>query len=93
MAKQTRRQFLKTSAIGAAALSLPSFWRTTDAQTKLSLAIYSHWVPGANETSKRLIDEWGKKNKVETKVEYIGNVKDQLTKAAASRAGVGPDIM
>ena len=46
MFTQTRRQFFKTAGAGAAALALPTFWRTTDAKPKLQLGLWNHWVPG-----------------------------------------------
>jgi len=91
--KQTRRGFLKTTAMSALAFSLPTFWRTTDAKPKLHLALWNHWVKEANPTSLRLIDDWSKKNSVDVKVDFVA-YNDTLTKAAAAaRAGVGPDVI
>ena len=92
MYTQTRRQFLKTAGAGAAALALPTFWRTTGAKPALQLGLWNHWVPGANPMSQKIIEGWGAKNNVEVKIDFIGS-GDALPKAAAiARAGVGPDI-
>jgi len=91
--KQTRRQFIKTAAVGVAAVSLPTYWRTTDAQPSLHLGLWNHWVPGANPMTEQLAGEWGKKNKVDVKIDFIGSNDVPTKAAAASRAGVGPDIL
>ena len=55
--KQTRRQFLKTAAAGAAAFALPTFWRTTDAKPKLMLGLWDHWVPASNPVMKKIVED------------------------------------
>ena len=93
MVSRSRRQFLKAAGAGAAALALPTFWRTTGAAPKLQLGLWNHWVPDANPNAIKIIENWGKKNNVEVKVTFISN-NDMPTKAAAvARAGAGPDIM
>jgi hypothetical protein len=95
MMKQTRRKFLKTVAVGAAALSVPAFPRISRGAGKLSLGLWDHWVPGENAVLKGMIEEWGKANNVEVQVDFITSVGDklQITAAAESRAGTGHDIM
>jgi ABC-type glycerol-3-phosphate transport system substrate-binding protein len=52
-------------------------------------------VPGANAALDKLAKEWGDKNKVEVKIDYITSQgeKDKLTAAAEAQAGTGHDIM
>jgi ABC-type glycerol-3-phosphate transport system substrate-binding protein len=61
---------------------------------KLSIGFWDHWVPGANNASKQLCEEWGAKEKVELSIDYItsqGN-KNLLTIAAEAQARSGHDI-
>lgn len=57
-----RREFLKTVTSGAAAAALIGFPRVSRAQTKLSLGLWDHWVPGANDALKKVVEEWGRAN-------------------------------
>ena len=61
----------------------------------LSLGVWDHWVPGANNTFTKLCNEWGAKNNCEVKIDYITSQgeKDKLTAAAEAQAGTGHDIM
>ncbi|MBV8534950.1 MAG: ABC transporter substrate-binding protein, partial [Alphaproteobacteria bacterium] len=71
MARYTRRKILKTAAAASAvALSAP-YVRGAYAAGTLSLGCWDHWVPGANNTFTKLCNEWGEKNKVEVKIDYI----------------------
>jgi maltose-binding protein MalE len=95
MARYTRRKILKTAAAASAvALSAP-YVRGAYAAGTLSLGCWDHWVPGANNTFTKLCNEWGEKNKVEVKIDYITSQgeKDKLTAAAEAQAGAGHDIM
>ena len=96
MAKQrmTRRHFI-ASTTGATALTLaaPHVSRAQSAG-KLSLGLWDHWVPGANDATTAIIKEWGAKEKVDVTIDYItsqGN-KNLLTIAAESQAKSGHDI-
>lgn len=93
--KKTRRQFLKTTALATAAVTAAPFVRTSHAAGKLSLGLWDHWVPTANEPLRKMIEEWGQKNKVEVTVDFITSVgdKDILTGAAEARARTGHDIL
>jgi ABC-type glycerol-3-phosphate transport system substrate-binding protein len=93
--KLSRRQV----AIGAATLSATTlaspFVRTAHAAGRLSIGLWDHWVPGANNASTALVQEWGAKEKVDVKIDYIpsqGN-KNLLTIAAEAQAGSGHDIL
>ena len=45
---------------------------TAYAAGTLSLGVWDHWVPGANKTLSALCEEWGAKNSVEVKIDYLG---------------------
>jgi hypothetical protein len=96
MGQQTRREFLKVTGAAGAALAAGSLPRVSFAQkTKLSLALWDHWVPGANAVLDGIIQEWGKANNVEVSIDHITSIGDklQLTAAAESRAETGHDVM
>jgi hypothetical protein len=97
--KFTRRDLLKTTAlatasVAAAPLAAP-YVHGAYAAGKLSLGLWDHWVPGANDTLTKLINEWGEKNKVEVKIDYITSQgeKDLLTASAEAQGRTGHDIM
>lgn len=90
----TRRRLLAKTALGTAALVAAPYVRGAHAAGKLSIGFWDHFVPGANETTKVMCEEWGAKEKVEVSVDYItsnGN-KNLLTIAAESQAKSGHDI-
>ena len=83
-----------TAAASATVIAAP-FVRTAHAAGKLTLALWDHWVPTANNTSKALIEEWGAKEKVEVQVDYVTTQggKLYLTIAAEAQAKSGHDIV
>lgn len=90
-----RRRFIAGTAAGSTALVAAPFVRGAYAAGSLSLAMWDHWVPNANNATTALIKEWSEKEKVEVKVDYItsqGN-KLLLTGAAESQAKAGHDII
>jgi ABC-type glycerol-3-phosphate transport system substrate-binding protein len=90
-----RRRFIAGTAAGSAAFVAAPFVRGAYAAGSLSLAMWDHWVPNANNATTALIKEWSEKEKVEVKVDYItsqGN-KLLLTGAAESQAKSGHDII
>lgn len=96
MKKITRRNALKATAgaVGAAALPLVHM-RTSHAAGTLKVGIWDHWVKQTNPVMKGIMDEWGAKNNVEIKLDFIpssGN-KIILTQAAEAQARAGHDIM
>ena len=94
MSKLTRRGFLATTAASTALVAMP-YVRGSYAAGKLSIGFWDHWVPGANDTSKVLVEEWAAKERVEVQLDYItsqGN-KLLLTTAAESQARSGHDIL
>jgi ABC-type glycerol-3-phosphate transport system substrate-binding protein len=94
-AKMTRRRFVATSAAASAAAVAAPFVRTAHAAGTLAVGFWDHWVPGGNNASKALCEEWAAKNKVDIKIDYItsqGN-KNLLTIAAEAQAKSGHDIL
>ena len=91
----TRRTVLKTAALGSVAAITAPYVRGSYAAGKLTLGCWDHWVPRANDTLTKLCNEWGEKNKVEVRIDYITSQgeKDKLTAAAEAQAGTGHDIM
>ena len=84
--RMTRRRFLATTA-AATAIAMP-YVRGAHAAGKLSMGFWDHWVPGANNTTTALVNEWAEKEKVEVSIDYITSVgnKNLLTIAAESQA-------
>ena len=90
----SRRRFLATTAASTAALAMPHVSHS-QAAGKLAIGFWDHWVPGANNATKSLTEEWAAKNKVEVSIDYIpsqGN-KNLITIAAESQARSGHDIL
>ena len=82
---------------GGAALSLVAapFVRSANAAGSLTIGLWDHWVPGANDVQSAIIKDWSDKEKVEVKIDYItsqGN-KLLLTLQAEAQAKSGHDIM
>ena len=91
----TRRNVIKSAALGTAAAIAAPYVHGAYAAGSLTLGCWDHWVPGANNTLTKLCNEWGEKNKVDVKIDYITSQgeKDKLTAAAEAQAGTGHDIM
>ncbi len=92
--KIARRRFVAGTAVASAAFVAAPFVRGAHAAGKLTLALWDHWVPNANNATKALIDEWAAKEKVEVNIDFItsqGN-KLLLTGAAEAQAKSGHDI-
>src|SRR5260370_17156997 len=92
--KIARRRFVASTAAASAAFVAAPFVRGAHAAGKLTLALWDHWVPNANNATKALIDEWAAKEKVEVNIDFItsqGN-KLLLTGAAEAQARSGHDV-
>ena len=79
----------------AAGLIAAPFVRGANAAGTLTIGMWDHWVPGANDVQSAIIKEWADKQKVDVKVDYItsqGN-KLLLSLAAESQSKAGHDIM
>ena len=71
------------------------FVHRANAAGTLTIGMWDHWVPGANEMQSAIIKEWADAEKVDVKIDYItsqGN-KLMLTLAAEELAKSGHDIM
>ena len=93
--KVSRRNLLKSAALGSAAVIAAPYVKGAYAAGSLSLGVWDHWVPGANNTLTKLCNEWGAKNNCQVTIDYITSQgeKDKLTAAAEAQAGTGHDIM
>src|SRR4051794_39374878 len=94
----TRRSLLRSAAIGSTALAMATFKPFVHGATAggtLNVGLWDHWVPGGNEPWKRLAREWGDKNKVDVRLDFITSQGDKLnlTIAAEAQAGAGHDIL
>ena len=58
--RMTRRRFLATAAASTAVIAMPHV-RGAYAAGKLSMGFWDHWVPGANNTTTALVNEWAAK--------------------------------
>jgi Bacterial extracellular solute-binding protein len=91
----TRRRLLEKTALAATAVVAAPYVRGAYAAGKLAIGFWDHWVPGANETTRVMCQEWGAKEKVDVSVDYItsqGN-KNLLTIAAEAQARSGHDML
>ena len=95
MSQQSRRKFvIDTAKVSAAVIAAP-FVHTARAAGSLSVGLWDHWVPGANQATTDLVNEWAAREKVDVKIDYItsqGN-KLLLTTAAEAQAKSGHDIL
>lgn len=91
----TRRRFLANTAATSSALVAAPYVSGVHAAGKLSIALWDHWVPGANEASTALINAWAEKEKVDVSLDYITSQGGKLilTAAAESQAKSGHDII
>jgi ABC-type glycerol-3-phosphate transport system substrate-binding protein len=93
--QRNRREFIAGTAAASAAVVAAPYVHTAHAAGKLTIALWDHWVPGANKASTAVIEEWGAREKVEVQIDYItsqGN-KLLLTEQAEALAKTGHDIM
>jgi len=91
---QNRRDFIKTAGVaGAMAIATP-YVKTATSAGKLSLGIWDHWIPGANDVLEEIVVSWGKNNGVDIKIDFITSVGNKLliTAQAESRAKTGHDV-
>ncbi len=63
----------------------------------VKVALWDHWVPGANDTMRQLIEDWGAANSVEVAIDFLesGTAEDSLaqTIAAEVRERSGHDLV
>lgn len=92
----SRRTVLRAGALGAVASALPLVnVHGQNAGGKLALGLWDHWVPTGNDAMRKIVMEWGQKNKVEIQLDFITSVgnKNLLTLAAESQAKQGHDVL
>src|SRR3954462_382001 len=94
MRSMTRRSALKAAALATTALIAAPYVRGAHAAGKLSIGFWDHWVPGANNATKTLVEEWAAKEKVDVTIDYIPSqgMKNLITIAAEAQARSGHDI-
>lgn len=94
---QTSKLSRRGVVAGGAAIGLVGapFVRSANAAGSLTIGLWDHWVPGANEVQSAIIKEWADREKVDVKIDYITSQGNKLLLAlsveAQSRAG--HDIM
>ncbi|MGJ4893885.1 ABC transporter substrate-binding protein [Bradyrhizobium oligotrophicum] len=93
--KLNRRQFVAATAATSAVMIAAPYVRGAYAAGKLSIGFWDHWVPGANQASTDLVNEWAAKEKVEVQIDYITSQgkKIELTIAAEGAAKSGHDLI
>ena len=89
------RRTLMQSAAAAATLAGAPFVRGAHAGGKLSVAVWDHWVPGANDVLEKLSREWAAKEKVELTIDFVTSQGDKLMLmgAAEAQARSGHDVV
>ena len=60
----------RSSAASAALIAAP-YVSSAYGAGSLSVGLWDHWVPGANDVALKVIQDWGAKEKVEVKVDFI----------------------
>ena len=95
LASSTRRTFVKSTALAAAGTLASPYVKRAYSAGRVTLGLWDHWVPGANDTMTRLARAWGDANNVDVQIDYITSVGQQnlLTAAAEARARAGHDIL
>src|SRR4029077_7551289 len=92
--RKVSRRGVVAGGVAAGLVGAP-FVRSANAAGTLTIGMWDHWVPGANDVQTAIIKEWSDKNKVDVKIDYItsqGN-KLLLTLSAEAQSGSGHDIM
>jgi len=94
LSNKLSRRGVVAGGVAAGLVSAP-FVRSANAAGTLTIGMWDHWVPGANDVQSAIIKEWADREKTEVKIDYItsqGN-KLLLTLGAESQSGSGHDIM
>ncbi|MGE3916282.1 MAG: ABC transporter substrate-binding protein [Hyphomicrobiaceae bacterium] len=91
----SRRRFAQGAAAAAASTLAAPFVHTAYAAGSLTVGMWDHWVPGANAATEKIIKEWGEKEKVDVKVDFITSQgqKLNLTAVAEAQAKAGHDML
>ena len=91
----TRRRFMASTTAASATMLAAPFVRTAHAAGRLSIGFWDHWVPGANDTTRALVEQWAEKEKVDVQIDYITSQGDKLllTISEEDQAKSGHDII
>lgn len=90
-----RRAVLRaTAALGGGLLAAPAV-RGAHAAGTLTVGFWDHWVPGANDVLRQMVEDWAAENRIDARVDFITSIggKNVLTARAEARARVGHDLM
>ena len=90
----TRRHFLKSAALTAAGLAGAPYIRNSHSAGRLSIGAWEHWLPAVNTALRGIVEDWGRKNRVQTGIDFIPSTdfKGLLTGYSEARARTGHDI-
>ena len=95
--KPTRRDFLQTTAIVTSAALAAPYVKSAHSAGKVSVALWDHWVPGANEATRQVIEDWGRANNIDVVVDFfeLGTASANLypTLEAEAHARSGHDLV
>ena len=88
------RRGVMAGGVAAGLVSAP-FVRSANAAGSLTIGMWDHWVPGANDVQTAIIKEWAAKEKVDVTIDYITSQGNKLlvTLTAEAQAKSGHDIM
>lgn len=91
----TRRIFLKSTAVAAGSTLAAPYIKTAHSAGTLNVGFWDHWVPGANDVMRGLVDQWATANNVDVSLDFITSTGDKIliTAAAEARAETGHDIL
>jgi len=89
--RSTRREFLDAAGFAAATTLVAPYVRTAHSAGKLNLLLWDHWVPGANDVMRQLIEAWAEANHVEAQVDFAQN--REVSAAGEARARTGHDVL
>src|SRR5262249_56443236 len=90
----SRRRFLATTAAASTLVAMPHV-SGSHAAGKLSLGLWDHWGPGANQAMDGICQAWAAKEEVDLTIDYFSTQANKLylTIAVEAQARSGHDIM
>jgi hypothetical protein len=91
----TRRRFIKSAALGTGAALAAPYIKTAHSAGSLNVGFWDHWVPGANDVMRQLVNQWAEQNNVDLTLDFITSTGQKIlvTAAAEARAGTGHDVL
>jgi ABC-type glycerol-3-phosphate transport system substrate-binding protein len=92
----SRRAARRAAAAGTAASALPLFHVFAQGSAGvLRCGFWEHWVPAGNTAITELCREWGEKNRVEVKLDFLVSAGNQilLTIASEAQSKSGHDVI